>query len=405
MKYVDIDDPLAVATVKAIQAGDMAGLRQLLDEHEGLASVRLREPCGMSRTLLHVVTDWPGHFPNGPAIVAVLVAAGGDINARFMGRHTETPLHWAASSNDVAVLDALLDAGADIEAPGAVIGGGSPLSDARGFGQWKAAYRLVERGARTTLKDAATLGLMDRVIPRFETGPTPTAEQVIQAFWGACHGGQREAAEYLLARGADINWIGHGGMTPLDIARASAAEGLTSAADLEPWLRTYGAEAAASMFSVRRAMEDDASSIALLLRQAFADYEPQYTAGAFAATLPDASEICARWVEGPVWVALRGNDIVGTVAAVPTDRGVYIRSMAIAPDARRHGLAHRLLEHVERFARQQTASRLYLSTTPFLANAIRFYERLGFRRTSEGPHTLFGTPLFTMEKLLSDGHR
>ena len=37
----------------------------------------------------------------------------------------ETPLHWAASCDDVAVLDALLDAGADIHAPGAVIGGGS----------------------------------------------------------------------------------------------------------------------------------------------------------------------------------------------------------------------------------------------------------------------------------------
>ena len=41
-----------------------------------------------------------------------------------MGSHNETPLHWAASSNDVAVADALIDAGADIEAAGGVIGGG-----------------------------------------------------------------------------------------------------------------------------------------------------------------------------------------------------------------------------------------------------------------------------------------
>ncbi|MFL5853210.1 MAG: ankyrin repeat domain-containing protein [Solirubrobacteraceae bacterium] len=32
-------------------------------------------------------------------------------------------MHWAASSDDVEVLDALLDAGADIEAPGAILGG------------------------------------------------------------------------------------------------------------------------------------------------------------------------------------------------------------------------------------------------------------------------------------------
>ena len=60
------------------------------------------------------------------------------------------------------MLDALLDAGADIEAPGAVIAGGTPLADAVGFGQWQAARRFVER-ARPRLRDAAALGLFDRV--------------------------------------------------------------------------------------------------------------------------------------------------------------------------------------------------------------------------------------------------
>jgi ankyrin repeat protein len=55
--------------------------------------------------------------------VAALVAAGADVHARFTGPHTETPLHWAASSDDVGVLDALLDAGADIEAPWRVLPG------------------------------------------------------------------------------------------------------------------------------------------------------------------------------------------------------------------------------------------------------------------------------------------
>ncbi|MEX2141967.1 MAG: hypothetical protein WD894_22060 [Pirellulales bacterium] len=49
-------------------------------------------PCEMSRTLLHVVTDWPGHYRNGPQIVAALVAASADVNARFEWPHTETPL-------------------------------------------------------------------------------------------------------------------------------------------------------------------------------------------------------------------------------------------------------------------------------------------------------------------------
>jgi hypothetical protein len=41
-----------------------------------------------------------------------------------------------------------------------------------------------------------------------------------------------------------------------------------------------------------------------------------------------------------------------------------------------------------------------LSTTPFLNSAIRLYENFGFRRNEAEPHDLFGTPMFTMEKIL-----
>jgi ankyrin repeat protein len=237
------DDPLAIAVVEAIHKGDVESLQRLLEENPGLANARLGDPrdCkGMSRSLLHVATDWPGHFPNAGATVTTLIAAGADVDARFTGPHTETPLHWAASSDDVATLDALLDGGADMEAPGAVIGGGTPLADAVGFGQWKAARRLlVERGARTTLAQAAALGLMDRVAEHFVGKTAPTPDQINHAFWYACHGGQQLAAEYLLERGAELNWIpGWEKRTPLDAARRSHANAVVE------WLRNHGAKSA-----------------------------------------------------------------------------------------------------------------------------------------------------------------
>ncbi|HET7558647.1 MAG TPA: ankyrin repeat domain-containing protein [Limnochordia bacterium] len=242
------DAPVAVAISDAIKKGDLQTIGTLLQENPGLASARLVDPKG-SKTLLHVATDWPGHFPNGPAVVKALIRAGADVNAKGTSgrqepgtplstsghKESETPLHWAASSDDVAVLDVLLDHGADIEADGGVIGNGTPLFDATVFGQWHAARRLVERGAHPTFFDAAALGLQQHV-ERY-VAQADGAGPLTEAFWAACHGGQRATADYLLGRGADINWIADwDGKTPLDAAIGDGFDALV------PWLRSHGAK-------------------------------------------------------------------------------------------------------------------------------------------------------------------
>ncbi|OHV38007.1 hypothetical protein CC117_16240 [Parafrankia colletiae] len=187
-----IDNPAHDAAVNAIHSGDLSVLQRLLTEHPRLASIRLHRHGG--RTLLHVATDWPGHFPNVAATITALVAAGADPNTGVLGEHPETPLHWAASSDDVAAIDALLDNGADINAPGAVIAGGTPMADATAFGQWHAARRLLERGADTNLFAAAALGLVAEVQQHLNTSQ-PTAEDITSSFWGACHGGHKVSSD------------------------------------------------------------------------------------------------------------------------------------------------------------------------------------------------------------------
>jgi uncharacterized protein len=244
MTTVPAGDPIAAAATAAIRQGRVAGLRVLLAEHPWLATARLGSsaPGAMSRTLLHVATDWPGHHPRVGATIAALVECGADVDARFAGPHEETPLHWAASCDDVEALDALLDAGADIDAPGAVLGGGGPIADARGFKQWKVAARLIERGAATTLMDAATLGLDDRVAVHLAATPPPSAEEIDLAFWGACHGGRRTTAELLLDAGADPNRVppwSEG--TPLDAALEDGPP------EFGAWLRERGARPATEL--------------------------------------------------------------------------------------------------------------------------------------------------------------
>ena len=157
----------------------------------------------------------------------------------------------------------------------------------------------------------------------------------------------------------------------------------------------------ASEVRVRRATPDDAAWVASVLRQAFAEYEPLYTEQAYAATTPGTAEIVARMGQGPVWVAVHKEQIVGTGSVVPKPEGIYIRGMAVIPSARRLGIGCRLLDEIQRFAIAQGCARLFLSTTPFLNTAIRLYEAFGFRRMNDGPHGLFGTTLFTMEKTVA----
>jgi uncharacterized protein len=242
MLNIGANEPLAVAVIEAIHSGDLDGLNRLLGENPGLATARIGP-----RSLLHLVADWPGHFPNGGAMVNALIAAGSDPNAPGMGRSPETPLHWAASCDDVEVLDALIDGGADIEVLGASIAGGTPLDDAVGYGQWRVARRLVERGARVDkLWHAAALGVMPLVEKHFAGPAQPTPDDVNAAFWQACHGGQRQAAEYLLARGADLNWIPRWSKeTPLDIAESQNAR------ELVEWLRGQGAKSAKGSAGIR----------------------------------------------------------------------------------------------------------------------------------------------------------
>lgn len=226
----------------AIRGGVVETLRALLEAKPGLATDRLREHDG-GRTLLHVATDWPGHRPRVAETIAVLADAGADVDAPFEGSHAETPLHWAASCDDVIAIDALVQAGAAIDAPGGSVGDGTgtPLFDATVFGQWSAARRLLEHGAATGGWEEASLGLRDRLAARLAAGP-PSRRDLEAWLWAACHGGQQEAAALLLEAGADrdraSDWDG---LTPLDAARRAEGSGTPGADAVVAWLVALGA--------------------------------------------------------------------------------------------------------------------------------------------------------------------
>jgi uncharacterized protein len=244
-QWIPDDEQVAAGLRLAVHAGDVETVRRLLRDDPALATARLGSKDSGTTTPLHLVTDWPGYFPNGPQIVRLLIDAGADPNALTTSRGadtpgpgSETPLHYVASSDDADVAEALIDGGADIEKPDGSIG--TPLDNAVGYGCWHVARLLVARGARVDKAwHAAALGMLGRLDAIL--GSAPSAEVVSQAFWHACTGGQRRAAEYLLSRGADLNWepdYAHG--TPLDAASGHS----TQQDNVITWLRELGARPA-----------------------------------------------------------------------------------------------------------------------------------------------------------------
>src|SRR5258708_39708512 len=167
-KLIPSDDQAAVELLLAVRVGDVAAIQTLLRNDPALASARLVGKDGGTGTPLHLVTDWPGYFPNGPEIVRLLIDAGADPNALTTSRGSqtgpgsETPLHYAASSDDVDVAEALIEGGADLETPDGSIG--TPLDNAVGYGCWHVARLLEARGARVNKAwHAAALGMLGRL--------------------------------------------------------------------------------------------------------------------------------------------------------------------------------------------------------------------------------------------------
>jgi hypothetical protein len=177
------DDPVPVELTRIIHGGDLAKLRRLVAGRPELASARM------------------------------------------------------ISTDDVDVAVALIDGGADLEVPGGSVG--TPLDNAIGYGCWHVARLLVARGASVdALWHAAALGMLTRLDELLAVTPPPTEEDLNEAFWQACHGGQRRAAERLLAEGAHINATpGYSNKTALE----ATAEPDTRRELLAGWVRERGA--------------------------------------------------------------------------------------------------------------------------------------------------------------------
>jgi putative acetyltransferase len=82
---------------------------------------------------------------------------------------------------------------------------------------------------------------------------------------------------------------------------------------------------------------------------------------------------------GEIFVALMGEAVVGTCAAIVRDaERVELAKLAVAEGVRGHGIGRRLTEEAVAWARGRGARRVVLVSSTKLTSALRLYERLGF---------------------------
>ena len=162
---------------------------------------------------------------------------------------------------------------------------------------------------------------------------------------------------------------------------------------------------------IRLATSEDSVAIAEVLHEAFLPFREHYTAEAFDVVTPSVEIIESRFVEGPIWVAVKDDKLVGTVSLTTEPEGLYIRSMAVRPGAQGLGIGHRLLDALNDHVSESEIGRIFLYTTYFVPGAKELYEKHGFKWVRDTTaEEWYGTPGLEMDKFLGrdirqDGNR
>ncbi len=216
------------AAADAIVTGDLARLERLLAENNEL--IRARSVRRHHSTLLHYVgANGIEYFRqktprSAPDVARLLLRAGADVEApadMYGGGSTTvglvaTSITPVVSGVLIPLLEALLDHGAVIDKPGAA----SIVNSCLHNGRLEAAQFLAGRGAPLDLEGAAGVGRLDLVERFFDaTGglrAPATREQMTDGYTWACEFGHSEVVECLLERGSDIDArVKHHGQTGL----------------------------------------------------------------------------------------------------------------------------------------------------------------------------------------------
>jgi ankyrin repeat protein len=208
------------ALFRAIREDDRPAIRRLLDERPELSRVADAE----GQTPLHYAAE-----TNNPDAIAILLERKADVAATY-GRSAHTALSWALTTEAFASAAALVAHGVQPD-----------LFSAAGLGDVARIRACFDEAGR--LRPGASHTGSSRYAPDGTRLPTPPAEPrqvVADALYLACRLGRAAAARELLGHDPDLSFRAFQGATPLHWAYVGANRSVIEmllAAGADPGLR------------------------------------------------------------------------------------------------------------------------------------------------------------------------
>ena len=158
-------------------------------------------------------------------------------------------------------------------------------------------------------------------------------------------------------------------------------------------------------FRIRTIRPQDNKALALVVRNTLAEFGANKAGTVYFDPTTDTLFEVFQKPRSIYYVALKNENILGGGGIYPTDGlpedTCELVKMYLLPEGRGKGLGKLLIEKCLQFAKDEGYKKVYLETMPELKNALKVYEKLGFKYLDApmGNSGHFGCDLWMMTEL------
>ena len=136
-------------------------------------------------------------------------------------------------------------------------------------------------------------------------------------------------------------------------------------------------------YSIRTIEPQDNQALALVVRNTLAEFGANKPGTVYFDPTTDALYEVFQKPSSIYYVVLKDDKIIGGGGIYPTDGlpgdTCELVKMYLLPEARGLGLGRLLIEKCLQFAKESGYKNVYLETMPELKNALKVYEKMGFK--------------------------